>query len=133
MRLTILFRIFLSAGGVCRDIVHCGFPGCDHAAIATEAKIVEALKDEGIKKEDLGRELFLERAWVAEKYGGRIIEQLKKLGSSCDWERERFTMDEGCSAAVREVFCNLFEKGLIYRGERIINWCPALSYFHFGR
>lgn len=100
-------------------------PGTDHAAIATEAKIVEAMAKEGLKKEDLGREKFLERAWAwKEKYGGRIVEQLKKLGSSCDWERERFTMDEGCSKAVREVFVRLYEKGLIYRGERIINWCP---------
>ncbi len=100
-------------------------PGTDHASIATEAKIVEAMKAEGITKEDIGREGFLERAWAwKEKYGGRIIEQLKKLGSSCDWDRERFTLDEGCSKAVNEVFCRLYEKGLIYRGERIINWCP---------
>ncbi len=100
-------------------------PGTDHASIATEAKIVEAMRAEGLSKEDLGREKFLERAWAwKEKYGGRIIEQLKKLGSSCDWERERFTLDEGCSKAVREVFVRLYEKGLIYRGERIINWCP---------
>ncbi len=99
-------------------------PGTDHASIATEAKIVEAMKAEGISKEDLGREGFLERAWEWKaQYGGRIIEQLKKLGSSCDWERERFTLDEGCSKAVKEVFVNLYEKGLIYRGERIINWC----------
>ena len=100
-------------------------PGTDHASIATEAKIVEAMRKEGITKEDIGREAFLERAWAwKEKYGGRIMEQLKKLGSSCDWERERFTLDEGCSEAVREVFVRLYEKGLIYRGERIINWCP---------
>ena len=100
-------------------------PGTDHASIATEAKIVEAMKAEGITKEDLGREGFLERAWKwKEQYGGRIIEQLKKMGSSCDWDRERFTLDEGCSKAVLEVFCRLYEKGLIYRGERIINWCP---------
>ena len=99
-------------------------PGTDHASIATEAKIVAALKEEGIEKEDLGREGFLKRAWEwRAQYGGRIVEQLKKLGSSCDWERERFTLDEGCSKAVREVFVNLYEKGLIYRGERIINWC----------
>ena len=99
-------------------------PGTDHASIATEAKIVEAMKAEGITKEDLGREGFLERAWEWKaQYGGRIIEQLKKLGSSCDWDRERFTLDEGCSKAVKEVFVNLYEKGLIYRGERIINWC----------
>ncbi len=100
-------------------------PGTDHASIATEAKIVEAMKKEGLTKEQIGREKFLERAWAWKKqYGGRIIEQLKKLGSSCDWERERFTLDEGCSKAVNEVFCNLYEKGLICRGERIINWCP---------
>ncbi|MBQ7862349.1 MAG: valine--tRNA ligase [Clostridia bacterium] len=99
-------------------------PGTDHASIATEAKIVEAMKAEGLSKEDLGREGFLERAWEWKaQYGGRIIEQLKKLGSSCDWDRERFTLDEGCSKAVKEVFVNLYEKGLIYRGERIINWC----------
>ena len=108
----------------------CGFctlwvPGTDHASIATEAKIVEAMRKEGLTKEDLGREKFLERAWDwKKKYGGRIIEQLKKMGSSCDWSRERFTLDEGCSKAVREVFNRLYEKGLIYRGERIINWCP---------
>ncbi len=100
-------------------------PGTDHASIATEAKIVESMAKEGIKKEDLGREKFLERAWEWKKvYGGRIVEQLKKLGSSCDWERERFTMDEGLSKAVLEVFVKLYEKGLIYRGDRIINWCP---------
>ena len=100
-------------------------PGTDHASIATEAKIVEAMKAEGLTKEDLGREGFLKRAWEwKEKYGGTIVSQLKKLGSSCDWDRERFTLDEGCSKAVREVFVRLYEKGLIYRGERIINWCP---------
>ena len=100
-------------------------PGTDHASIATEAKIVEAIRKEGITKEDLGREKFLERAWEWKKeYGGRIVSQLKKMGSSCDWERERFTMDEGCSKAVKEVFVRLYNKGLIYRGERIINWCP---------
>ena len=100
-------------------------PGTDHAAIATEAKIVAAMREEGITKEDLGREGFMERAWKwKEKYGGRIVEQLKKLGSSCDWSRERFTMDEGCSKAVKEVFVKYYEKGLIYRGERIVNWCP---------
>ncbi|MGN0621122.1 MAG: valine--tRNA ligase [Porcipelethomonas sp.] len=100
-------------------------PGTDHAAIATEAKIVEAMRKEGVTKEDLGREGFMERAWAwKEKFGGRIVEQLKKLGSSCDWSRERFTMDEGCSKAVKEAFVNYYEKGLIYRGERIINWCP---------
>ena len=100
-------------------------PGTDHASIATEAKIVEAMRKEGITKEQIGRDAFLERAWDWKKqYGGRIVEQLKKLGSSCDWDRERFTLDEGCSKAVREVFVRLYEKGLIYRGERIINWCP---------
>ncbi|MDO5123170.1 MAG: valine--tRNA ligase [Eubacteriales bacterium] len=100
-------------------------PGTDHASIATEAKIVEAMKSEGLTKEDIGREAFLERAWEWKRvYGGRICEQLKKMGSSCDWDRERFTMDEGCSDAVKEVFIRLYEKGLIYRGERIINWCP---------
>ena len=100
-------------------------PGTDHASIATEAKIVEAMRKDGITKEDIGREGFLKRAWEwKEKFGGRIIEQLKKMGSSCDWDRERFTMDEGCSKAVKEVFVNLYNKGLIYRGERIVNWCP---------
>ncbi|MDE6412469.1 MAG: valine--tRNA ligase, partial [Eubacterium sp.] len=100
-------------------------PGTDHASIATEAKIVEAMRAEGVTKEDLGRDGFLERAWEWKKqYGGRIIEQLKKMGSSCDWDRERFTLDEGCNKAVVEVFNNLYEKGLIYRGERIVNWCP---------
>ncbi|MDD6225964.1 MAG: valine--tRNA ligase [bacterium] len=100
-------------------------PGTDHASIATEAKIVEAMRKEGVTKEDLGREKFLERAWEWKRvYGNRITDQFKKLGASCDWERERFTMDEGCSEAVKEVFVKLYEKGLIYRGERIINWCP---------
>ena len=100
-------------------------PGTDHAAIATEAKIVAAMAEEGLTKEGIGREKFMERAWDWKaKYGGRIVEQLKKLGSSCDWSRERFTMDEGCSKAVKEVFVKYYEKGLIYRGERIINWCP---------
>ena len=100
-------------------------PGTDHASIATEAKIVEAMRKEGITKDDLGREGFLERAWDwRDKFGRRIVSQLKKLGSSCDWERERFTLDEGCSKAVKEVFIRLYEKGLIYRGEKIINWCP---------
>ena len=100
-------------------------PGTDHASIATEARIVAAMQEEGLTKEAVGRVGFLERAWAwKEKFGGRIIEQLKKLGSSCDWERERFTLDEGCSRAVNAVFVNLYKKGLIYRGERIINWCP---------
>ncbi len=100
-------------------------PGTDHASIATEAKIVSTLKSEGTSKEELGREKFLERAWEWKKeYGGTIIKQLKKLGSSCDWDRERFTLDEGCSKAVREVFVRLYNKGLIYRGNRMVNWCP---------
>jgi valyl-tRNA synthetase len=101
-------------------------PGTDHAGIATQIKVEEALRnEEGLSKYDLGREKFLERVWDwKHKYGGRIIEQLKKLGSSCDWSRERFTMDEGCSRAVKEVFVRLYEKGYIYKGNRIINWCP---------
>ncbi|MCI5911510.1 MAG: valine--tRNA ligase [Oscillospiraceae bacterium] len=100
-------------------------PGTDHASIATEAKIVEAMRKEGITKEEIGRDKFLERAWDWKKqYGGRIVQQLKKLGSSCDWSRERFTLDEGCSRAVKEVFVRYYEEGLIYRGKRIINWCP---------
>ena len=103
-------------------------PGTDHASIATEVKIIEKMKEEGIDKNDLGREGFLERAWEWKKeYGGRIIGQLKKLGSSCDWDRERFTMDEGCNRAVTEVFCKLHEKGWIYKGSRIINWCPVCN------
>ncbi|HHT65741.1 MAG: valine--tRNA ligase [Caldicoprobacterales bacterium] len=100
-------------------------PGTDHASIATEVKIVEKLAEEGLTKNDLGRKGFLKEAWEWKKqYGGRIVDQLKKLGSSCDWKRERFTMDEGCSRAVTEVFVRLYEKGLIYQGDRIINWCP---------
>ena len=103
-------------------------PGTDHASIATEVKIIEALKEQGIDKHDLGREKFLERAWDWKKeYGGRIISQLKKLGSSCDWDRERFTMDEGCNKAVNEVFIKMHEKGWIYKGARIINWCPVCN------
>ena len=103
-------------------------PGTDHASIATEVKIIEKLKEEGIDKNELGREGFLERAWDWKKeYGGRIIEQLKKMGSSCDWDRERFTMDEGCNEAVTEVFCKMHEKGWIYKGSRIINWCPVCN------
>ncbi len=103
-------------------------PGTDHASIATEVKIIEKLKEQGIDKEDLGREGFLERAWEWKKeYGGRIIGQLKKMGSSCDWDRERFTMDEGCNKAVTEVFCKMHEKGWIYKGSRIINWCPVCN------
>ena len=101
-------------------------PGTDHASIATEVKIIDTLKKEGIDKRDLGREKFLERAWEWKKeYGGTIIQQLKKLGSSCDWDRERFTMDEGCNEAVTEVFCKMHEKGYIYKGSRIVNWCPV--------
>ncbi len=100
-------------------------PGTDHASIATEAKIVEKMREEGVTKEDIGRDGFLERAWDWKKqYGGKIVSQLKKMGSSLDWERERFTLDEGCSHAVKDVFVKLFDKGAIYRGERIINWCP---------
>ncbi len=100
-------------------------PGTDHASIATEVKIVDKLREEGTSKEELGREKFLERAWEWKKeYGGRIVKQLRKLGSSCDWQRERFTMDEGCSKAVNTFFVQLYNKGLIYRGDRIINWCP---------
>ncbi|KIR02305.1 Valyl-tRNA synthetase [Lachnospiraceae bacterium TWA4] len=101
-------------------------PGTDHAAIATEVKVIKALKERGIDKADLTREQFLEHAWEWRKeYGGRIVNQLKKLGSSADWEKERFTMDEGCSKAVQEVFIRLYEKGYIYKGSRIINWCPV--------
>ena len=103
-------------------------PGTDHASISTEVKIIEALKKEGIDKHDLGREKFLERAWDwRREYGGRIVEQLKKMGSSCDWDRERFTMDEGCNKAVTEVFCKMHEKGYIYKGAKIINWCPVCN------
>ena len=99
-------------------------PGVDHASIATEAKIVAAMAQEGLTKSDIGRDGFLKRAWEwKDTYGNRITSQLRKMGSSCDWDRERFTMDEGCSKAVREVFVRLYEKGLIYRGERIVNWC----------
>ena len=101
-------------------------PGSDHAGIATQIKVEEELrKNEGLTRYDLGREKFLERVWAwKEKYGSRIVEQQKKMGASCDWSRDRFTMDEGCSRAVRETFCELYEKGLIYKGSRIINWCP---------
>lgn len=103
-------------------------PGTDHASIATEAKIVEAMRAEGITKEELGRDGFLERAWDWKaKYGGRIVEQLKKLGSSCDWDRERFTLDEGCNKAVNTVFKKLYDKDLIYRGNRMVNWCPCCN------
>ena len=103
-------------------------PGTDHASIATEAKIVEKLKAEGTTKEELGRDKFLERAWDWKReYGGRIVEQLKKMGSSCDWDRERFTMDEGCNKAVTEVFVKMHEKGYIYKGSRIVNWCPVCN------
>ncbi|MBO5064802.1 MAG: valine--tRNA ligase [Clostridia bacterium] len=103
-------------------------PGTDHASIATEAKIVEKMREEGITKEDLGRDGFLERAWEWKRqYGGRIVEQLKKLGSSCDWDRERFTLDEGCNKAVNTVFKRLYDKDLIYRGNRMVNWCPCCN------
>src|SRR6056297_3151014 len=100
-------------------------PGTDHASIATEVKVVKKLRREGIEKDQIGREKFLQKAWEwKDEYGGRITEQMKKLGNSCDWSRERFTMDEGCSKAVNDVFVKLYEEGLIYRGNRIINWCP---------
>ncbi|MBR6390960.1 MAG: valine--tRNA ligase [Lachnospiraceae bacterium] len=103
-------------------------PGTDHASIATEVRIIGKLKEEGTSKEELGREGFLKRAWAwKEEYGGTIVNQLKKLGSSCDWDRERFTMDEGCNRAVTEVFCKMHEKGWIYKGSRIINWCPVCN------
>ena len=103
-------------------------PGTDHASIATEVKIINNLKEQGISKQDLGREKFLEYCWDWRKeYGGRIVNQLKKLGSSCDWDRERFTMDEGCNKAVTEVFVKMYKKGWIYKGSRIINWCPVCN------
>ena len=104
-------------------------PGTDHAGIATQIKVEAEIREkEGKTRFDYGREAFLEKVWAwKELYGSNIINQLKKLGSSCDWERERFTMDEGCSRAVREVFVSLYEKGLIYKGERIINWCPSCT------
>ncbi len=101
-------------------------PGTDHASIATEVKIVEQMAKEGLTKKDIGRDAFLDRAWQwRNEFGTTIVKQLRKLGSSCDWERERFTMDEGCNKAVIKVFKKLYDKGLIYRGDRIINWCPA--------
>ena len=104
----------------------CWVPGTDHASIATEAKVVAMLKEKGIKKSELSREEFLEYAWEwKEKYGGIIIRQLKKLGCSCDWERERFTMDEGYTKAVLSAFVQLYEKGFIYKGYRLVNWCPV--------
>ena len=100
-------------------------PGTDHAGIATQARVERQLAEEGLTRDDLGREQFLERVWAwKEQYGGTIVRQLKRLGASCDWQRERFTMDEGCSRAVREVFRRLYAKGLIYRGSYIVNWCP---------
>ena len=103
-------------------------PGTDHAAIATEVKVVDKLRAEGLSKEQLGREKFLEHCWAWKKeYGGRITRQLRRMGASCDWNRERFTMDEGCSKAVREVFVRLYEKGLIYQGNRLVNWCPCCN------
>ena len=101
-------------------------PGTDHASIATEVKIVTEMAKEGIDKRDIGREAFLKRAWEwRREYGGTIVKQLRKMGSSCDWERERFTMDEGCNRAVTKVFVDLYKEGLIYRDDRIINWCPV--------
>ncbi|MBR0135708.1 MAG: class I tRNA ligase family protein, partial [Clostridia bacterium] len=101
-------------------------PGTDHASIATEVKIVERMAKEGLTKKEVGRAEFLRRAWAwKDEFGGRIVKQLRKLGSSCDWERERFTMDEGCSKAVQKVFIDLYNKGMIYRGDRIVNWCPC--------
>ena len=103
-------------------------PGTDHASISTEVKVTNALKEEGFDKKEIGREAFLKRTWEwKEEYGGTISAQLKKIGSSCDWDRERFTMDEGCSAAVREAFVSMYDKGLIYRGAKIINWCPVCT------
>ena len=104
-------------------------PGTDHAGIATQIKVEEELRvKEGLTRYDLGREKFLQRVWKwKEEYGNRIVEQQKKMGVSCDWSRSRFTMDEGCSKAVRETFCELYDKGLIYKGSRIINWCPTAS------
>ena len=103
-------------------------PGTDHASIATEVKVVEKLAKDGIKKADIGREEFLKHAWAWKaEYGGRISRQLRRMGSSCDWSRERFTMDEGCSKAVREVFVRLYEKDIIYRGNRLVNWCPCCN------
>ena len=105
----------------------CWFPGTDHAGIATESKVDKVLREtEKIDRRTLGREKFIERVWDWKKqYGGTIIRQLRKLGTSCDWERERFTMDEGLSDAVKEVFVQLYNKGYIYRGKRMVNWCPA--------
>ena len=101
-------------------------PGTDHASIATEVKVIQSLKEQGINKADLTREEFLDKCWEWRKeYGGRIVKQLRKLGSSADWQRERFTMDEGCSHAVQEVFTKLYKKGWIYKGSRIVNWCPV--------
>ena len=100
-------------------------PGTDHASIATEVRLIETMAQEGLTKEAIGRDAFLERAWAWKaEYGGRIQHQLRRIGTSCDWSRERFTMDEGMNRAVNEVFVRLYEKGLVYRGERIINWCP---------
>ncbi len=120
------FRTSSSATSGWRGYAALWVPGTDHAGIATQVKVEEELRTkEGLTRYDLGREKFLERVWDWKaKYGNRIVEQQKKLGSSCDWDRARFTMDEGCSKAVREAFCNLYEKGLIYKGSRIINWCP---------
>jgi valyl-tRNA synthetase len=104
----------------------CWIPGTDHASIATEQKVVEMLKEQGIDKHSLSRDEFLKHAWEWKgKYGGIIIQQLKKLGCSCDWEKERFTMDEGYTRAVLSAFVKLYEKGLIYKGHRLVNWCPV--------
>ena len=121
------FKDILTRWKRMQGIVPFGFPE-QIMQDATEAKIVAAMAEEGITKDMIGRERFLEKAWEWKKhYGGRIVEQLKKLGSSCDWKRERFTMDEGLSEAVKEVFIRLYEKCLIYKGERIINWCPKCN------
>lgn len=126
MRLTKRFRIFLYDISACQGYNALWIPGTDHAGIATQIKVEQVLREEeGLSRYDLGREKFLKRVWDWKAhYGDRIVNQLKKLGSSCDWDRERFTMDKGCSKAVKEVFVNLYNKGLIYRGNRIINWCP---------
>jgi valyl-tRNA synthetase len=103
-------------------------PGYDHAGIATQIKVEEMLRNKGLTRFDLGREKFLDEVWAwKDKYGGRIVEQLKTLGCSCDWERQRFTMDDMCARAVRETFVDLYKKGLIYKGDRIINWCPKCT------
>ena len=119
-------RISSSDGGECRGYSALWLPGSDHASIATEVKVNNALREEtGKDKKDIGREAFLGRAWKwKEEYGGRITKQCRKLGDSCDWRRERFTMDEGCNKAVTELFIRLYDKGMIYKGNRLVNWCP---------